>query len=233
MTDIQTRFHRTSLLLGADALNRLRAAHVTVVGCGAVGSFAAEALVRAGVGYLTLIDPDTVERSNINRQLCALESTIGQSKTDVLAARIRDICPDTQTASHHLFVDQNTCAEAFSDTPDFVIDAMDSLTAKADMLAWLYRAGIPTVSAMGAALKTDFRRIRVAPLNQTTTCPVAARLRRLLKDRNIPLDIPCVYSDEPPVKATEPGRQMGSLITITGQFGLILADYAIHSLIKS
>lgn len=225
------RFHRTRLLLGDTAHQKLRTSHIAVVGCGAVGSFAAEALARIGVGHITLIDPDTVERSNINRQLCALESTIDRSKVAVMADRIHDICPDTHVFPMRLFVDAQTCPEAFADRPDFVIDAMDSLTAKADMLAWLYQNNIPMISAMGAALKTDFQRIKIAPLGKTTTCPVASRLRKLLRNKGIPLDIPCVYSDEIPSKTFEPNRQMGSLITITGQFGLILADYAIHYLI--
>lgn len=228
MTD--NRFHRTRLLLGEDAYKRLQTSHITVVGCGAVGSFAVEALARVGVGHITLIDPDTVELSNINRQLCALESTIGQKKITVLENRIHDISPQTQVTSLPLFVDNKTCAEAFSNTPDFVIDAIDSLTAKADMLIWLQKASIPTISAMGAALKTDFKRIHIALLNQTKVCPVAAHLRKLLRNKGASLNIPCVYSDEVPAKTIENNRQMGSIITITAQFGLILTNYVIHQL---
>ncbi len=230
MTD--TLFHRTRLLLGADGLARLRTAHVTVVGCGAVGSFAVEALARAGVGHLTLIDPDTVEPTNINRQLCALHSTLGQPKVDVLAARIRDICPETEVTSRRLFVDADTCAEAFADKPDYVIDAMDSLPAKADMLAWLQGHNIPVISSMGAALRQDPSKIQVATLNQTKVCPVAARLRRLLRDKGVPLTMPCVYSTEQPTKAYESGRQMGSLVTITGLFGLVAANATLQFLTR-
>ncbi|MBQ7412827.1 MAG: tRNA threonylcarbamoyladenosine dehydratase [Alphaproteobacteria bacterium] len=226
------QFQRTELLFGPQGLARLREASVTIVGCGAVGSFAIEALARSGVGHLTLIDGDTVSLSNINRQLCALHSTIGRFKVDVLKHRIKDICPDTQVDSFPVFLDDNNCADLFKHTPDFVVDAIDLLAGKVALIQYLQQKNIPFISSMGAALKTDFSKIKVAPLNQTSVCPLAARLRKLLKEKKLNLSFPCVFSTEKPVGDRQPGRQMGSLASMTGSFGLILANEVILALVK-
>ncbi|MBR6412755.1 MAG: tRNA threonylcarbamoyladenosine dehydratase [Alphaproteobacteria bacterium] len=220
-------FQRTQLLLGDDSFHRLRAAHVAVVGCGAVGGFAVEALARAGIGKLTLIDGDKAEESNINRQLCALHSTLNQYKTEILKNRIWDICPDTQVQTHPVFLTSANAEELFADTPDFVIDAIDILKDKISLILFLQEKKIPFISAMGAARKIDWRQIRISPLNQTKTCPLAARLRKELKAQGADLSFPCVYSLEAPLDAQAPNRQMGSIVTITGAFGLIIANEVI------
>ena len=124
------QFQRSQLLFGVRGLMHLRAARVAVVGCGAVGSFAAEALARVGVGHITLVDGDTVEPSNINRQLCALHSTVGQNKTAILASRIQDICSGTEVISRPVFLNEENAADILSPKPDFVIDAIDQIPAK-------------------------------------------------------------------------------------------------------
>ena len=220
-------FQRTKLLLGEDGFKRLRSAHVTVVGCGAVGGFAIEALARAGIGHLTLIDGDKVEESNINRQLCALNSTLHQFKTDVLKKRVQDICPETQVQTHPTFLTAENAEELLADSPDFVVDAIDILKDKVALILALQKKQIPFISAMGAARKTDWRQIKIAPLNQTKVCPLAAGLSKQLKAHKADLSFPCVYSAELPLDAQAPNRQMGSLVTITGAFGLIIANEVI------
>ncbi|MDY6407919.1 MAG: tRNA threonylcarbamoyladenosine dehydratase [Pseudomonadota bacterium] len=224
MTD---QFHRTKLLLGDEGLNRLRTAHVMVVGCGAVGGFAIEALARAGIGTLTLVDGDTAEESNINRQLCALHTTLDQYKTDIWLRRIHDICPDTSVNSFPIFFTTETAPSILSVKPDFVIDAIDTIKDKIALIVTLQQMHIPFISAMGATRKTDWRQIRIAPLNQTSVCPLAARLRKELKAQGADLSFPCVYSTEQPKNAQGPHRQMGSLITLTGTFGLVMANEVI------
>lgn len=230
MTDHQ--FQRTQLLLGKVGLDRLRAGTVTVVGCGAVGGFAIEALARAGVGHLILIDGDTVQISNINRQLCATHKTAGQPKTEVLRQRIADICPDTQVITRTTFLNAGNADALLATRPDFLIDAIDMIEDKASLIMACQAHNIPLASSMGAALKTNPADIRTALINQTSVCPLAARLRRLLKERGARLDFPCVYSVEHPSAGREPGRQMGSLVTITGIFGLTLANLAIQFLTR-
>ena len=221
------QFQRIKLLLGDDGFRRVRSAHVAVVGCGAVGGFAIEALARTGVGKLTLIDGDTVEESNINRQLCALNSTLNHHKTDILKNRIQDICPDTLVQTHSTFLTEANAADLLADKPDFVIDAIDRINDKIALILFLQKKGIPFISAMGAARKTDWRQIKLSRLNQTSVCPLAARLRKELKKSGADTSFPCVYSTENPLPAQTLNRQMVSLVTITGTFGLIIANEVI------
>ena len=220
-------FERTRLLLGEKGFQKLQKAHVAVVGCGAVGGFAVEALARAGIGKLTLIDGDVVEESNINRQLCALHSTLNQYKTEILKARIGDICVDTVVRTHPVFFNAENADELLADVPDFGVDAIDIFKDKVALILALQKNAIPFISAMGAARKTDWRQIRVGGLNQTKMCPLAARLRKELKKQGADLSFPCVYSTEEPARAQNPGREMGSLVTITGAFGLVIANEVI------
>lgn len=222
------RLHRTRLLIGDENMAKLRAATVMIVGCGAVGSFAIEALARAGVGHLILIDFDNIEESNINRQLFALDSTIGQPKVDVAAARIFDINPETCVDVLNIFFDDNTSPDF---RPDFVIDAIDSTASKIALYKWCESNGIPFVSSMGAARKTDMGHITVGKLSRTSVCPLAAKMRRLARDAGVG-DFDVVYSTEPADKNVACGRVFGSMITITGTFGLALANIAIKKLLK-
>ena len=227
------QFQRTRLLLGDSALEKLRKTHVMVIGCGAVGSFAIEALARAGIGHLTIVDGDSVQDTNINRQLCATHDTLGQNKTDVLKERIHAICPETHVSAFNLFFNFETANDIFKEQPDFVIDAIDALSDKTTLILYLQQKNIPFIASMGAALKTDFTKIKVAPLNQTSVCPLASRLRKALKEQNADLSFPCVFSTEKPIKANGPDRQMGSLVSITGIFGLILANETILKLTQN
>lgn len=222
------QFKRIRALVGDAAMEKLGRATVMVVGCGAVGSFAIEALARSGIGNIVVVDFDTVEVSNINRQLFALCSTIGMPKVDVAAARIRDINPDVNVRAINAFFDEKTDIDV---RPDFVIDAIDTVDSKVALYKWCVAHNIPFAASMGAALKSDPAQIRVGRILKTTVCPLAARVRKMVRDENLP-DFPVVYSVESPNKsAATPGRVFGSIITITGAFGLRLADIAIKSII--
>lgn len=225
---MNNRFNRINALLGNDVMAKLRDATVMVVGCGAVGSFATEALARSGVGHIVLVDFDVVEESNINRQIFALDSTIGAPKVDVAAARIRDINPNAKVRAINTFFDANTDVDI---KPDFVIDAIDTIDSKIALYRWCVAHGVPFASSMGAALKSDVSQIHVGHISKTTVCPLAARVRKLVRDEKLP-DFPVVYSTEKPNKAAAtPGRVFGSIITETGTFGLCLADIAIKNII--
>ncbi len=222
------RFNRINALLGDAAMTRLKNATVMVVGCGAVGSFAVEALARSGIGHIVLVDFDVVEESNINRQIFAMSSTIGKPKVDVACARIRDINPDAYIVPLNMFWDNKSNIAV---RPDFVIDAIDTIDSKIALYKWCVSRDIPFAASMGAALKTDPAQIKVGRILKTSVCPLAARVRKIVRDENLP-DFPVVYSTEVPNRtAVTPGRVFGSIATVTGSFGLRLADVAIKSII--
>ena len=222
------RLHRSRLLLGEKGVNKLKNATVMVVGCGAVGSFAIEALARTGVGNLILIDFDKIEESNINRQLFATDSSIGHLKVDVAGERIFDINPDIKTTALNLFFDEKTSLDV---TPDFVIDAIDVIPSKIALYKWCFERNIPFISSMGAARKTDPLQIKIAKISETKVCPLAARIRKLVKEKQMP-DFAVVYSTESPNRNVEANRTFGSVITVTGVFGLVLANYVIENMIN-
>lgn len=246
-----TQFARTELLIGREGLDRLRNARVTVVGLGAVGSYAVEGLARAGIGHLQLVDFDDIQHSNLNRQLYALHSTIGRPKVDLAAARVRDINPECHVDARSIFVRNSTVADAIGDHPDAVVDAIDSLGCKVALLEAAVRADVPLiVSSMGAALRTDPTAVRIAPLHRTRHCPLAKKVRKWLGKRGIRNGITCVYSEEPvcdrdhargeavreerpdghPAAGGRPRQPLGSLPTLTGIFGLALANHVITTI---
>ena len=223
------RFKRITALLGEAAMEKLKNATVMVVGCGAVGSFAAEALARSGVGHIVLVDFDVVEESNINRQIFALTSTISAPKVVAAAARIRDINPDIQVVPLNVFFDANWNVDI---QPDFVIDAIDTVESTIALYRWCESHRIPFAASMGAALKTDASQIRVGHILKTSVCPLAARIRKIVREQQLP-NFPVVYSTEVPKRsAASVGRVFGSIVTVTGSFGLRLADIAIKSIIE-
>lgn len=221
------RLHRTRLLFGDDAISKLQNATVMVVGCGAVGSFAIEALARSGIGHLMLIDFDKVEETNINRQLFALESTLGKQKVEVAKDRIKDISPDITVDALDMFFDKDTDLDI---KPDFVIDAIDTVESKIALYKWCQKKEIPFISSMGAARKTDISQIKVGKISKTSVCPLAAKIRKIVKEEKIK-DFYTVYSTEPADDNVK-GRVFGSVITVTGTFGLCLANFAIKNIIN-
>lgn len=219
------RLHRIRLLLGDENIKKLQSKTVMVVGCGAVGSFAIESLARSGIGNIILVDFDVVEPTNINRQLFALHSTIGKHKVDVAAARIHDISPDINIKTFNMFWGDKSNPDV---NPDFVIDAIDSVASKIALYRWCAAKNIPFVASMGAAQKTDMSAVKIAKISKTTVCPLAARIRKLVRGENLP-DFPVVYSTQNPIKNET--NTLGSMITVTGDFGLKLAGFVIEKLI--
>ena len=197
------RFDRTARLLGDDGVAKLAAATVTVFGVGGVGSFAAEALVRSGVGRVILVDFDRICVTNVNRQLHAMKGTLGKPKVAVMAERLRAINPDCIVEPRVEFYGAATSARLLSPEPDVVIDAIDNVTAKMHLIATCARERLRLVSAMGAAARLDPTAVRVADLAETKICPFARDLRKSLKkkhglDCTVPTGVIAVYSEEAP-----------------------------------
>lgn len=222
------RLHRIALLLGKESVKKLQQSTVMVVGCGAVGSFAIESLARCGVGHIILIDFDVIEESNINRQLFALNSTIGKPKVMVAAQRIADINPKIKVDTFNMFFDENTVLDV---KPDFVIDAIDTVPSKIALYKWCSDNDIPFISSMGAARKTDLTKIKIGTISKTTVCPLASKIRHQIRDLNMN-DFPVVYSIESATPQKNVGKEFGSVITVTGMFGLMLSDFVIKKLIS-
>lgn len=239
------RFSRITSFLGEEGFDRLQQSHITIVGLGAVGGYAAEALARAGVGRIRMVDFDTIQPSNINRQILALESTLGRPKVEVARERIAAINPCCQVEALQLFADADTLTRILTPAPDILIDAIDSMGPKVQLLTSAYQQGIPTLSSMGAALRSDPTLIQVADLMDTRKCPLAKRLRQRLRRSGVDRGISCVFSTEPvswhydtsEEAETETDapyanrgrkrRSLGSLPTLTGIFGLTIANTAI------
>ena len=248
MIDYNSQFTRTELMIGSDALKKLHNSYVVIVGLGAVGGYALEGLARAGVGKIKLVDFDQVGISNINRQLLATHSTIGKSKVTLAKNRVEDIFPGCNVEACEQFFHADTADELLANQPDLVIDAIDSLNPKVELLAACDRLNIPVISSMGAALRSDFSKIQFGKLKKTVNCPLARLVRKYLKKRKVSLNIPCVFStemvhektdqsilpkDQSEDNAYDRGRKrqtLGSLPTITGIFGLLIANEAIKKL---
>ena len=222
------RLHRINLLFGEEAVSKLKKSTVMVVGCGAVGSFAIEALARSGIGHIILIDFDKVEETNINRQLFALDSTLCKNKVDVAKQRINDINPEITVDSFNMFFDENTKLDV---KPDYVIDAIDTVPSKIALYKWCFENNIPFVSSMGAARKTDVSQIKVNKISKTTVCPLASKIRHIVRELKMK-DFPVVYSVENAAPQKNGGKEFGSVITVTGTFGLMLSDFVIKKLIS-
>jgi len=231
---------RTRLLIGATGYAALRRAHVLVVGLGGVGSFAAEALARAGIGRLTLLDHDHVGASNLNRQLLALRDTVGQPKVAVMAARIAQIDPEIELTLQDTFLRPENLASTLPMTSvDYVLDCIDSIYCKAALVQYCQQQAIPVFSSMGAGGRLDPTQVRVGPLAHTEICPLAREMRKRLRRLGAHLDYPVVYSLETPRKGTEhqpldspvPGRARsinGTISYLPAMFGLTAAGWVIQ-----
>lgn len=188
---------RTTLLLGEDRMNYLSGCHVLVVGLGGVGAYAAEQLCRAGIGKMTIVDADTVNESNLNRQLPALRSTIGRPKAEVVAQRLLDINPELELTVHNEFIrDERTEAILDETNYQFVVDAIDSLSPKVFLLYHALRRQIPVVSSMGAGAKTDPSQVRIADISKTQNCALAKAVRKRLRTLGVNKGIAAVFSTE-------------------------------------
>ena len=230
---MKERSVRTAMLLGRDAVDRLQTAHVAVFGIGGVGSFTAESLARAGVGALTLVDDDTVSESNLNRQLVALRSTIGMAKTEVMAARIRDINPDCQVTEINARYTPQDRELFFGANYDFIADAIDSVACKTDLIVTALERNIPIISAMGTGNKLDPSQFLITDLAKTAGCPLARVMRRELKQRGI-LHHTVLYSTEParkPLFQPDEAKVVpGSVAWVPSCAGLMIAGHIIRHL---
>lgn len=187
---------RTELLIGIEKQKKLAASHVLVVGLGGVGSYAAEQLVRAGIGKLTIVDGDTVHSSNRNRQLPALVSTLGIAKTEVMAQRLRDINPDLELIVVNHYIKDQSLIDLVEKPYDYVIDAIDTLTPKVNLIYTAHHFGLPVVSSMGAGGKSDPRMIQVVDISETNNCRLAYYIRKKLHKMDVWSGITAVYSPE-------------------------------------
>ena len=230
------QFLRTQMLLGADAMERLCRSHVAVFGLGGVGSYAVEALVRSGIGELTLIDDDSVSVTNLNRQLEALHSTVGQDKTDAVAARCRDINPGIVLHTICARYDAAHREAFFSAHYDYIIDAIDTVSSKLDLIESALSRGIPIISALGTGNKTDPSQLRIDDISKTYNCSLARVMRKELRDRGVK-HLRVIYSPELPAKpealeAPPPGRRSvpASLVWVPGCAGLMMAGDVVLTL---
>jgi tRNA A37 threonylcarbamoyladenosine dehydratase len=230
---------RTELLLGEEKLNLLRNANVLVVGVGGVGAYAAEMIVRAGVGRMTIADADKVSESNINRQLVALHSTIGREKCDILAERLKDINPELQLAVVNRFIkDDETDALLDSDKFDYVVDAIDTLSPKLALIKGALDRGIPLVSSMGAGAKTDPTLMEIKDIAKTHHCPLAHMLRKRLHKIGIKRGFWAVFSPEPVregamILCEEQNKKsnVGTISYIPAMFGIGCASVVVRDLV--
>lgn len=226
---------RTWMLLGDEAMNKLSRSHVAVFGLGGVGSWCAEALARSGVGALTLVDADTVSESNINRQLCALTSTLGKPKAEVVRQRLLDINPELKVNAIAGLYDAEHRDEFFADY-DYIVDAIDLVSCKLDLIETAKGRGIPIVSALGTGNKCDASRLTLGDIKKTSGCPLARVVRKELRQRGIEhLDV--VFSTEEGMKAMQPeapppGRRSvpGSLVWVPASAGLLLCQHVVSAL---
>ncbi len=221
---------RVEMLVGAEALEKIKNAKVCVIGLGGVGAYAAEALVRSGIGTMRIIDGDVVEASNINRQLPALHSTIGKSKVDVMAARFRDINPECKLETLNAFYKAGDFADFFDSSFDYVVDAIDDVQAKVDILASCYKAGIPVISAMGTGNKLNPEKLQVTDISKTHTCPLAKHVRHDLRAMGITKGIDVVFSTEEPVKVFK-GPTPASMVFVPGSAGLLMASWIVRKIV--
>ncbi len=227
---------RTSLLIGEDGIEKLRKSSVIQIGCGAVGGYSLEGLVRAGIGRIRVVDHDVFSGSNLNRQILATTDTVGRVKVEVACERARSINPDIEIEGMDVLVSEDTIPDILSGDYDVVVDAIDTLRNKTALLRYCAENGIRVFSSMGAALHIDAQAVRVAPLRKTNTCPLAASIRKSLKDLDTSM-ITAVYSEEPPlVKPTDRddhGKSiLGSMPTVPAIFGMTLANETIRYIVE-
>ena len=248
MADIPAWQERTALLVGEAGLARLRAATVVVAGLGGVGAYAAEMVARAGVGRMIIIDADCVGESNKNRQLLALDSTMGSPKADVMASRLLDINPALQLVRVREYLTEDNIPEVLRQAqeelgtvPDFLIDAIDTLAPKIALISHCVHTGLPLVSSMGAGAKMDATKVRLTDVSRSYNCPLAFILRKRLRKIGISKGFPVVFSEELPDKEaivpTEGERnkksQVGTISYIPAVFGCICAQAAITGILQT
>jgi len=232
------QYSRTEALLGTEALNQLRKARVIVFGVGGVGGHVVEALARSGVGALDLVDKDVVSISNLNRQIIALQSTEGRSKVEVMKERIADIDPDCVVRTYEMLYLPETSDQFDFTQYDYVVDAIDTVAAKIDLVLKSKAAGVPVICSMGTGNKLDPTQLEVADISKTSVCPLAKAVRTQLKKKGVDKGVKVVYSKELPTKPSEEfqnaegGRTPASVAFVPSVAGLIIAGEVIKDMVK-
>ncbi len=229
MTD---RFSRSALLAGEEALLRLRSARVIVFGAGGVGGSAVEALARAGVGAIDIVDPDSISESNLNRQILATELTLGQNKAEAAAERIHSINPDCRALAHRVFYSADEHGDIELSEYDYIIDAIDTVSSKLVLISEAESAGVPIICSMGTGNKLDPTRFQVSDIYKTNTCPLAAVIRRECRKRGI-RRLSVVWSDEIPRRTVVDGdgrHAPGSMSFVPPVAGMIAAGKVIREI---
>ena len=230
------QFSRTSAILGDDAMARLKSARVAVFGVGGVGGYAVEALVRSGVGTVDVFDKDDVSITNLNRQIIALHSTVGQDKVSVIAARMRDINPAVVINEHKMFYLPENADEIDLTVYDFVVDAVDTVAAKIELAVRCEALGVPLIAAMGAGNKLDPSRLQISDIYKTSVCPLARAMRTLLRKKGVK-HLTVAWSTEEPVHPLEAIDNSGVRKDIPGSaafvpsaMGLLIASHVVRQL---
>ena len=226
-----TENERTNLLIGSDSVEILKNSTVLIVGVGGVGGMAAESLARSGIGTLILIDADVVEPSNINRQLAATSQTIGQVKVDVLKKRIETIDPQSKVIVYHRFYDKDMDEELDSLHPDFVLDCIDSISSKQDLISWCLKNDVPFIASMGMARRKDPACIRIMELEKTSYDPLAKRMRVWKRKNRIRKKIMTVCSTEKPIDV-QSGQPLPSMMFVPASAGLTMAAECVRQFIE-
>ncbi len=224
----ETAFSRTEQLIGKDAFLKLKNKKVIIFGVGGVGSYASEAIARSGVENITVVDSDKVSVSNINRQIIALNSTVGKQKTAVMKARLLDINPDINVQEMPIFFDENTAHNINFKDYDFVVDCIDSVNSKVLLIKCAKENNVPIISSMGTGNKLDPSLLQIADIKDTSYCPLARAVRNRLKKENI-YSLTVVYSKEQPLKSEGVPK---SCAFVPSSAGLLMASHVIRELIK-
>lgn len=231
------RFIRSELLVGKDGMDKLEKSTVCVLGLGGVGGAVIEGIVRANIGNIIIVDNDTIDISNLNRQIISLSSNIGENKVDVSEKRIKDINPNCTVIKYNNFINKDNIKEIISDDIDFVVDAIDTVTSKLDVIEYCKKNNINILSSMGTGNKFDPTKFKITDISKTKVCPLAKVMRYELKKRNIK-KVPVLYSEELPSKptlseATSNKRQTpGSMSFVPPVAGYILASYVVNEILK-
>lgn len=224
MKEKMDQFERTRRVIGSEGVSDLQKSRVLIFGVGGVGSYVAEGLARAGIGHITLVDADVVDVTNINRQIPALHSTIGRSKVEVMAERIRDINPECRVQEEQLFFMPEDETIDFS-SYDYVVDAVDTVTAKIEIILRAKQAGVPVISSMGTGNKVNPGMFRITSLEKTKVCPLAKVMRKEMRKRGI-TDVKVIYSEEEPLSVG------GSVSFVPSVAGLMIAGEVVKDILS-
>lgn len=232
---MKNQFSRTEILLGKDGLDKLTKAKVAVFGVGGVGSFAVEGLARCGIGSLVLVDSDKIDVTNLNRQIHATHETIGEYKVDIMQKRVLSINPNVNIITFKEFYTNDNTEELIKKDYDYIVDAIDSVTSKIDLIVNAKKMNIPIISSMGAANKLDPTKLEITSIYKTTECPLAKTVRKELRKRKID-DLKVVFSIEKTIKdlhIEEGGSILGSVSFVPSVAGMIIASEVIKDIIKN